>query len=162
LAKQEGSKDAATALEELILDWPFDFVLIEGNSDEEIEENKFKYAVNMTARHERLRDFVGLDNLNLLRIVARAADLVRDPMGKGRPSPEKVQEWLEENAKWGLLHCPDAKTVKRHMENWCVIKKCAQAVNLIEAAGNRWGARQSAGLANEGPNYRSENRRYLA
>ena len=46
-AKQEGSREAATALEGLILDWPFDFVLIEGSSNEEIEENKFKWSVNM-------------------------------------------------------------------------------------------------------------------
>ena len=37
-AKQEGSSDAATALEELILDWPFDFIHIQGSSTEEIEE----------------------------------------------------------------------------------------------------------------------------
>ena len=76
-AKQEGSSDAATALEELILDWPFDFIHIQGSSTEEIEENKFKWAVNMTARVERLRDFVWLENANLLRIVARAAELVQ-------------------------------------------------------------------------------------
>ena len=122
----------------MISDWPFDFVLIDGNSEEEIEENKFKYAVNKKSRHERLREFVGLDNLNLLRIVVRAADLVRGPTGR-KPSPEKAQEWLEENVKWGLFHCPDAKTVKRHMENWDAIKVCVQSVNLIEAAGNRWG-----------------------
>ena len=76
-AKSEGSSDAATALEELILDWPFDFIHIQGSSTEEIEENKFKWAVNMTARVGRLRDFVGLANATLLRIVARAADFVR-------------------------------------------------------------------------------------
>ena len=101
-AKQDDSKDAVTALEKLCLDWPFDFSLIRGNSEDEIEQNKFKYAVNMKSRHERLRDFVGLDNLNLLRIVARAADLARDPTGR-KPSPEKVQEWLEKHVKWGLL-----------------------------------------------------------
>jgi hypothetical protein len=139
-AKQEGSSDAAKALEELILDWPFDFILIQGSSTEEIEENKFKWAVNMTARVERLRDFVGLDNVNLLRIVARAADLVCDQTAAGKkPSPEKVQQWLQQHVKWGLLHCPDTKTVKRHMDNWAAIQKCPAAMNLIEAAGNRWG-----------------------
>ena len=51
-AKQEGSRDAATALEGLILDWPFDFIHIQGSSTEEIEENKFKWSVSMTARVE--------------------------------------------------------------------------------------------------------------
>ena len=131
-AKQEGSSDAATALEELILDWPFDFIHIQGSSTEEVEENKFKWAVNMTARVERLRDFVGLENANLLRIVSRAADLVQAQTAAGRkPSPEKVQQWLQQHVKWGLLHCPDTKTVKRHMDNWAAIKKCPAALDLI-------------------------------
>ena len=139
-AKQEGASDAATALEELILDWPFDFIHIEGTSPEEVEENKFKWAVNMTARVERLRDFIGLQNTNLLRIVARAADFVRDrSAARGKPSPEKVQQWLRENVTWGLLHCPDAKTVKRHMDNWAALQQCPAAMDLIEAAVNRWG-----------------------
>ena len=41
--------------------------------------------------------------------------------------------------KWGLLHCPDTKTVKRHLDNWAGILKCPAALNLIEAAVNRWG-----------------------
>ena len=94
----------------------------------------------MSARVERLRDFVGLENANLLRIVARAADLVRGQTAAGRkPSPEKVQQWLQQHVKWGLLHCPDTKTVKRHMDNWAAIQKCPAALALIEAAGNRWG-----------------------
>ena len=61
----------------------------------------------MTARVERLRDFVGLENANLLRIVARAAELVGDQTAAGRkPSPEKVQQWLQQHVKWGLLRCP--------------------------------------------------------
>ena len=76
-AKREGSSQAVTALEGLILDWPFGFIHIAGGSTEEIEVNKFKWGVNMSARAERLRDFVGLSNANFLRIVARAADLVQ-------------------------------------------------------------------------------------
>ena len=83
---------------------------IQGSSPDEIEANKFKWAVNMTARVERLRDFVGLENANLLRIVARAADLVQAQTVAGRKaSPEKVQEWLQKQVKWGLLHCPGSK-----------------------------------------------------
>ena len=52
-AKQEGNKEAAKALETLILDWPFDFILIEGSSNEEIDVNAFKWSVNMSARAER-------------------------------------------------------------------------------------------------------------
>ena len=92
-AKQEGAEEAATALETLILDWPFDFILIEGSSNEEIEVNTFKWSVNMSTRVERLRDFVGLENSNLLRIVARAADLVQAAtVAHKKPSPEEVQK----------------------------------------------------------------------
>ena len=137
-AKQEGSRDAVTALEELILDWPFDFIHIQGSSPEEIDENAFKWAINMTARVERLRDFVGLANANLLRIVARAAELLQNQVF-AKPSPEKVQQWLQQNVQWGLHHCPDAKTVKRHMDNWAAIQKCPTVLDLIEAALNHWG-----------------------
>ena len=41
----------------------------------------------MTARAERLRDFVGLENMNFLRIVARAQEFVSEAGRK--PSPEK-------------------------------------------------------------------------
>ena len=139
-AKQEGNIEAATAIEELILDWPFDFIHIQGGSPEEIEVNKFKWGVNMTARHERLRDFMGLENTNLLLIVARAADFEREQtVSRGKPTPEKVQQWLQEHVKWGLLHCPDTKTVKRHMDNWAALQKCPTAMALMDAATNHWG-----------------------
>ena len=65
---------------------------------------------NMTARVERLRDFVGLENANLLRIVAGVAEILQAQTVAGRkPSAEKVQEWLQQQIKWGLLHCPDTK-----------------------------------------------------
>ena len=124
----------------MILDWPFDVICIEGASPEEVEENKFKYAVNMMAGVERLRDFVGLENANLLRIVSRAMDFVMAQTPAGRkPPPEKVQAWLQQHVKWGLLHCPDTRTVKRHMDNWAALQKCPAALDLIEAAVNRWG-----------------------
>ena len=124
----------------MILDWPFDVICIEGDSPEEVEENKFKYAVNMMAGVERLRDFVGLENANLLRIVSRAMDFVMAQTPAGRkPPPEKVQAWLQQHVKWGLLHCPDTPTVKRHMDNWAALQKCPAALDLIEAAVNRWG-----------------------
>ena len=40
-AKLEGNRDAASALENLILDWPMDFVLIEGSTPGEVEQNNF-------------------------------------------------------------------------------------------------------------------------
>ena len=75
----------------MIIDWPFDFVHIKGSSTEEIEEHTLKWAVNMSARVECLRDFVGLENSTLLRIVARAAELVQSQTPGGmKPKAERV------------------------------------------------------------------------
>ena len=49
-AKVEDDNQAVSALESLILDWPMDFVLIEGSTPEELEENKFLWGVNNSAR----------------------------------------------------------------------------------------------------------------
>ncbi len=35
----------------------------------------FKWSANMCAKVERLRDFVGLETSNMMRIVATAADI---------------------------------------------------------------------------------------
>ena len=51
----------------------------------------------------------------------------------------KVQQWLEQHVKLGLLHCPDVKTVKRHVDNWAALQKCSAALDRIDAAVNRWG-----------------------
>jgi len=157
-AKREDSKDAVTALEKLCLDWPFDFSLIVGNSEEEIEQNKFKYAVNMKSRHERLRDFCGLDNLNLLRIVARAAEISREPIAGKIPSAETIHSWLDTHVTWGLLHCPDAGTIKRHLHNWAIIKKSSRANHPHRSGHDPLGSGKSAGLSDEACNYRCENR----
>ena len=78
LLGQDGKNEAAaSALTNIILDWPMDFVLIQGSTPEELEENIFKWGVNMSAKVERLRDFCGLENTNLLRIIAKAADFVK-------------------------------------------------------------------------------------
>ena len=64
----------------------------------------------MKSRHERLRDFCGLDNLNLLRIVARAADIIQGKtVAHSKPSPESVQDWLQQNVNWD---CSTAQTSK--------------------------------------------------
>ena len=73
-ARTEGSDEAALAIENLILNWPMDFILIKGESIEEIDEHKHLWNVNMVAKAERLRDFVGLENNNMMALVAKAAE----------------------------------------------------------------------------------------
>ena len=59
-AKVDEDAEAATAIRSLILDWPFDYFHIAGTTAEEQEENKFKWACNMSSRVEKIREFVGL------------------------------------------------------------------------------------------------------
>ena len=99
-AKKEGNNEAVSALRNLILEWPMDFVFISGSTPEEIEENKFKWSVNMSAKVERLRDFVGLESNNMLRIVAAAAGFVAGSANLAsskKASASLVHKWLLEN-----------------------------------------------------------------
>ncbi len=73
----EEDTDAVSALKNLILDWPMDFVLITGDTPDEVTENMFKWSVNLSAKVERLRDFVGLEANNMMRIVSAAADIMK-------------------------------------------------------------------------------------
>ena len=136
-AKVDRNEAAASALKNLILDWPMDFVLIDGSTPEEVDENKFKWAVNMSAKVERLRDFAGLENSNLMRIVAAAADIVKGKLGE-KANAHAVREMVE-HVRWGALGCPDVKTIQRHMTNWAAIARNAKALQLIESAMQRWG-----------------------
>ena len=143
-AKKEESNEAVSALRNLILEWPMDFVFISGSTPEEIEENKFKWSVNMSAKVERLRDFVGLENNNMLRIVAAAAGFVAGSALKNLANNKKasaplVHKWLTKHVRWGAFQCPDVATVERHMANWGAIQKNKRALDLMEAATQRWG-----------------------
>ncbi len=77
--QRRGNNEVVSALKQLILDWPMDFVEIKGSTPEEQTENMFKWSVNMSAKVERLRDFVGLETNNMMRIVAAAADIIKIP-----------------------------------------------------------------------------------
>ena len=79
----EENNDAVSALKHLILDWPMDFVLILGDTPDEVTENVFKWSVNLSAKVERLRDFVGLEANNMMRIVSAAADILKSKYVSG-------------------------------------------------------------------------------
>ena len=139
-AKAEANADAESALERLILDWPMDFVLIEGGTPEDVEQNKFLWGVNLPTRVERLRDMVGLESSNLMRIVARAAELTQSKLaGLKKANAEIVQKWLTDHVNWGTNRCPNVETVERLMGNWAAIQKNQKVLELIEAAVTRWG-----------------------
>ena len=106
-----------------------DFVLIEGNTPEELEENKYLWEANMSAKVERLRDFIGLESSNLMRIVAQAAVSVKAKLiSPKKANAQVVQEWLATNVRWGALRCPDVQTVERHLTNWGQIQTHAMVL----------------------------------
>ena len=68
--------------------------------------------------------------------MAHAASIVS--RGK-KPDAAAVSAWLNEHIKWGTFHCPDVKTIERHLKNWEAISKSKRAVQLLDAATQRWG-----------------------
>ena len=136
LAKVTNDDVAVASLTALILEWPMDFIKIEGDNAQEQQDNKFKWAINFSVKAERLRDFIGLEASNLLRIVAHAASIVNRGT---KPDAAAVSAWLNEHIKWGTFHCPDVKTIERHLKNWEAISKSKRAVQLLDAATQRWG-----------------------
>jgi hypothetical protein len=137
-AKQEGNDEAVSAIENLILDWPMDFILIEGDSIEEIDKNAFKWRVNMATSAERHSDFVGLDNNNMMAIIAKTAEMLQ--LGSDRRKNSKtVCDWLLANINWGVHHCPDPHVIERHMRNWAAFQKNDKARAVLEFAKLQFG-----------------------
>ncbi len=117
-----------------------DFIFIKGATPDEIHENMFKWSVNMCARVERLRDFVGLETSNMMRIVSTAADIIKnEPVSGKKVNAGIAHRWLVVSVHWGAFHCPDVQTVERHMSNWGVIQKDAQALAVIESSVQHYG-----------------------
>ena len=140
-AKKEKNREVGAALQSLILDWPMDFVLIQGSTPEEIEENKFLWGVNLSANVERLRDFIGLESSNLMRIVAQAADFMKAKLtSTKKANVQVIQEWLATNVNWGALRCPDTPTVERHLLNWGHIQIMRRCWNPLKQRCSAGGA----------------------
>ena len=139
-AKLESDAKTVSAIQELILDWPMDFMLVEGSSPEQIDERKFLWGVNQCARVERLRDFIGLESSNLMRIVSQAAEFTKSKLtGVKKANARIVQQWLNQHVNWGALRCPNAEIVERLLLNWTSVQSNSKVLEVIEAAVQRWG-----------------------
>ena len=72
---------------------------------------KFKWAVNMSAGVERLRQHVGLESMNIMKIVHTAGESVRRNLASGNEATvDLVQTLLVTGANWGAASCPDVAT----------------------------------------------------
>ena len=133
-------EQAVSKLKKLILDWPMDFILISGDTPEKINENKFKFAVNLSAQTETLREYVGLAQENLLMIIGEAVKFVNPTKNMTQLDLNKaVLDWLAKYINWGVHQTPDLPTVERHMRNLKAIEACPKVLKLIESATTRWG-----------------------
>ena len=100
-ALESGDTVAEAALANLILDWPFDFILFEGS---EPEVQIMKHIINLPVATERLRDFCGLDNGNLMRVAGEVRNLIEGQTPGIVPAATDVHKWMTnpDNIRWGL------------------------------------------------------------
>ena len=85
---------------------------------------------------------IGLESSNLMRVVAKAAELTLSKLpGVKKADAQIVHQWLAQHVNWGalVLRCPNTETVERHLKNWASIQKNPKVLELIEAAVQRWG-----------------------
>ena len=88
---------------------------------------------------ERLSQYVGFENTNMMRMIATAADIVGSSQASKKANAQLVHQWLTDNVRWSLFNCPDVLTVERHLSNWAAITKNVRVMSLIEAVLQRWG-----------------------
>ena len=111
-ALESGARAAEEALSNLILDWPFDFIPFDGTDP---EAQIMKHIINTPAAIERLRDFCGLDQGNMMRIAAEVRKVLEGQTpGKVAASAAEVHTWTinPDNICWGLCDVPTLRTIK--------------------------------------------------
>ncbi len=107
-AVEDKNDKAKLALEALILNWPFDFTLVEAPADDDAKERPledaiFELMVNLPLQTERLRDFFGLGGKGLVGICAEVRDLLREQrVSKALPPVKDVHGWMVAHISWGL------------------------------------------------------------
>ena len=101
-----------------------------------------KHIINMPAATERLRDFCGLDQGNLMRIAAEVRKvIVSQTPGKVAASATDVHTWMTnpDNIRWGLYHVPTLRTVKDLLRNWDSLNKIPEALTILDRAKCEFG-----------------------
>ena len=88
-----------------------DFILIRGSSAEETDANRFKWAADMAARTERLREFVGLENVNLMRRVELASSFILAKLSR----QTRLQRWC--GCDW-LTMCGGQRPIALTSQLW--------------------------------------------
>ena len=141
-ALESGDRAAEAALSNLILDWPFDFILFDETEETTAEAQIMKHIINMPAATERLRDFCGLDQGNLMRIAAEVRKLIQSQTpGRVVPTPDDVHTWMinPNNIRWGLYHVPKVRAVKDLLRNWDSVSNIPDALTILDRAKCEFG-----------------------
>ena len=136
----DGNNAAAEqALENLMLDWPFDFHYFEGD-DAQREEQIMKHIINLPAATERLRDFCGLDSTNLMRMAGEVCRLLQKQSGS-KPGSEEVHAWRSDpkHIRWGVYHAPSMRNVKDLLKKWDAIQEVPAVLVIIDKARTVFG-----------------------
>ena len=133
-ARDSGDGVAQEALTNLILDWPFDFVLFaEAGATAEVQI--MKHIINMLVATEHLHDFCGLDQGSLMRIAAEVHKFIgHESPGRLAVSADDVYVWMKDpdNIRWGIYRAPSLHVVKDLLRNWDAVNKIPEALTILD------------------------------
>ena len=93
------------------------------------EAQIMKHIINMLAAIERLRDFCGLDQGNMMHIAAEVHKVIEgQTRGKVAASVAEVNTWMinADNIRWGLYHV---------LRNWESCNKIPEAHTILDGGG---------------------------
>ena len=93
------------------------------------EAQIMKHIINMLAAIERLRDFCGLDQGNMMRIAAEVRKVIEgQTRGKVAASAAEVHTWMinADNIRWGLYHV---------LRNWDACNEIPEALTILDSGG---------------------------
>ena len=140
-ARDSGDGVAQEALTNLILDWPFDFVLFaEAGATAEVQI--MKHIINMLVATEHLHDFCGLDQGSLMRIAAEVHKFIgHESPGRLAVSADDVYVWMKDpdNIRWGIYRAPSLHVVKDLLRNWDAVNKIPEALTILDQARCEFG-----------------------
>ena len=87
---------------------------------------------------ERHREFLGLENMNLMNIVSTTAGIVWTTVSSGKKtSKADVMTWLLKNVGWGVTSCTDLPTIEMLMKNAAAVERNPRALAVIASACER-------------------------
>ena len=128
-------------LVDLILNWPMDFFLFQGDAAT-IQSKILAHTINLPAAVERLLDFCGLAANNLMKLCSAVRDLLQQQsLGKVRPLPPEVLKWMldPDHIRWGIFRIPSVRTVTANLGSWDAISSNKTALMICDKAHNCFG-----------------------